>query len=91
MSTNRKAAYATLLTKASYLPGVLVLEYTLRSVGSPYPLVVMVTPALEQDARDLLVKRGIQVEDVQSLKPTGGAHQLASHDIRFEDTWTKLR
>ncbi|KAL4064940.1 glycosyltransferase family 8 protein [Scleroderma yunnanense] len=91
MSIDRTAAYVTLLTKASYLPGVLVLEYTLRSVRSRYPFVVMVTPALERDARDILVRRGIQIKEIQGLKPAENTHKLAPHDVRFEETWTKLR
>ena len=86
-----KAAYATLLTRTSYLPGVLVLEYTLRSVGSEYSLVVMATPALPQEARDILARRRITVIDIQSLQPPAGLHTLSAHDARFADTWTKLR
>lgn len=86
-----KAAYATLLTKTSYLPGVLVLDYTLRSVGSEYPLVVMATPALPPEARDILARRRITVIDIKSLQPPAGMHTLADHDARFADTWTKLR
>ncbi|KAH7883276.1 glycosyltransferase family 8 protein [Phlebopus sp. FC_14] len=86
-----RKAYVTLLTKASYLPGVLVLEHTLRSVDSRYPLVVMVTPALTQDVRDILTRRGISMVDIASLQPPEGLHTLPSHDARFADTWTKLR
>ncbi|KAH7909110.1 glycosyltransferase family 8 protein [Hygrophoropsis aurantiaca] len=87
----RNAAYVTLLTKTSYLPGVLVLEYTLRTVASRYPLVVMVTPSLPQAARDILDRKGISMKEVFSLQPPEGLHNLSSHDERFTDTWTKLR
>jgi len=86
-----KAAYATLLTKTSYLPGVLVLEHTLRSVGSEYALIVMATPALPAEARDILAQRGIGVVNIQSLQPRPGLHTLSVDDARFADTWTKLR
>lgn len=86
-----KAAYVTLLTKPAYLPGALVLEQCLRSVRSRYPLVTMVTPALPQEARDVLKRKGIKIRDVDSLHPGDGVHQLAAHDSRFADTWTKLR
>ena len=86
-----KAAYATLLTNTSYLPGVLVLEYTLRSVGSEYPLVVMAPPALPQEVRDILARRSITVIDVQSLQPPVGLHTLSTHDARFADIWSKMR
>lgn len=95
-----KAAYVTLLTKTSYLPGTLVLAHSLRNTppegpqgyaGSKYPLIVMVTPQLPQEAREVLSKENIVTRDVQSLQPAEGAHKLASHDARFADTWTKLR
>ncbi|KAG5654789.1 hypothetical protein H0H81_003797 [Sphagnurus paluster] len=85
-----KAAYVTLLTKTSYLAGTIVLDYGLRSVNSKYPLVVMVTPSLPQDAINILEKRGIKTRNVNSLEPKPGVHTLAGHDARFADTWTKL-
>lgn len=89
MSPN--AAYVTLLTKASYLPGALVVDHCLRSVKSRYPFVAMVTPTLPKEARDALQKRGIIVKEVDFLQPEEGTHKLADHDSRFGDTWTKLR
>ncbi|KAJ6519947.1 nucleotide-diphospho-sugar transferase [Mycena sanguinolenta] len=86
-----KGAYATLLTKVSYLAGTLVLWYGLKESQSAYPLVVMVTPELEQDARYVLDKFGIRMIEIQSLLPEDGAHKLAEADKRFHDTWTKLR
>ncbi|KAI0785979.1 nucleotide-diphospho-sugar transferase [Abortiporus biennis] len=85
------AAYVTLLTKPSYLAATLVLHSTLVSVGSKYPLVVMVTPQLAEESRRILSKRGIVIRDVESLKPAEGVHNLVEHDQRFADTWTKLR
>lgn len=86
-----RKVYSTLLTKTAYLPGVLVLEYGLRSVGSKYPLVVMVTPGLPEEDRDALRKRSIEIVEVQTLMPEDGRHTLSEHDARFADTWTKLR
>lgn len=86
-----KAAYVTLLTKSSYLPGTLVLDHGLRAVKSKYPLVVMVTRELPKEARDALRKRGILIREVDHLQPAEGRHTLAAHDARFADTWTKLR
>jgi len=85
-----KAAYVTLLT-GSYLPGTLVLDQTLRSVGSQYPLVVLITPQLPQDARDVLEKKNIIVKEVETLQPEEGIHKLPPEDIRFAQCWTKLR
>lgn len=87
----QNAAYVTLLTKTDYLPGTLVLYKSLVDVRSKYPLVVMVTPPVPHAARTVLERRGITLVEVDSLLPKAGSHSIAAHDIRFHDTWTKLR
>ncbi|KAJ6503406.1 nucleotide-diphospho-sugar transferase [Mycena vitilis] len=89
MSLN--AAYITLLTKVSYLAGTLVLDKGLKDAQSKYPLVVMVTPDLPQEARDVLKTCGIPIVEIQTLLPEDGVHKVAAADARFRDTWTKLR
>ena len=86
-----KAAFVTLLTKNSYIAGALVLHQSLLNVGSKFPLVIMVTPQLPAEARNVLTKRGITMIEVDSLQPAEGSHTLAVMDARFADTWTKLR
>ncbi|KAF9069156.1 nucleotide-diphospho-sugar transferase [Rhodocollybia butyracea] len=86
-----RRAFVTLLTKISYLPGVLVLDYGLKTSGTTYPLIVMATPTLEQEARDILDERHIEIYDIQPLMPASERHSVAEHDARFRDTWTKLR
>ncbi|KDQ63617.1 glycosyltransferase family 8 protein [Jaapia argillacea MUCL 33604] len=86
-----QAAYVTLLTSTSYLPGTLVLDYSLKSVDSKFPLVVMVTPDVPSETIEVLRKRGIAVKEVNKLEPGAGSHALSSNDARFTDTWTKLR
>jgi hypothetical protein len=83
-------AYVTLLTKSSYLAGVLVLNHSLRQVDARYPLVVMTAPSLPEEARALLRNCAIRTREVTSLQPPVH-HALADHDSRFADTWTKLR
>lgn len=90
MDQTPPSAYVTLLTKPSYLPGVLVLDHSLRSVGSRYPLVVMITPSLSEEAKNILRRRGIDMRDIQSLHPTSASGEPLFED-RFADTWTKLR
>jgi hypothetical protein len=85
-----KAAYVTLLTKDSYLPGALTLEQSLKSVQSRYPLVVLVTPTLPIRTRDVLSRRKIQFREIQPLQPENGP-TISGHDERFADTWSKLR
>jgi alpha-N-acetylglucosamine transferase len=84
-------AWVTLLTKTSYLQGCLVLNHSLHSVKSKYPLVVFATPTLPEEARVILNKKGIRVRDIKYIDPPKDGKQLDEHDQRFADTWTKLR
>ncbi|KAJ7727852.1 nucleotide-diphospho-sugar transferase [Mycena maculata] len=84
-----KVAFVTLLTKVSYLAGALVLDLGLKDAKSKYPFVVMVTPELPQEGRDVLQIRGIHMREIQALHPEEGRHTLSTADARFHDTWTK--
>lgn len=85
-------AWATLLTKTSYLQGALVLADSLARHRSKYPLVVFATQELPQVARDILDARGIRIRDIDYLEPPKeNRGELDEHDRRFADTWTKLR
>jgi hypothetical protein len=86
-----KAAFITLLTKESYLPGTLILFHSWQAIGSKYGFVVMATPELSQRAKSLLHRLNVTVREVDALRPLDDAHKLDVHDERFADTWTKLR
>ncbi|KAG8691526.1 hypothetical protein FRC11_002116 [Ceratobasidium sp. 423] len=88
-----KSAFVTLLTKPSYLPGVLVLHDSLasRPVASAYPLIVMVTPSVPHEAREILRLRGIKIRPVEAMGPEPGKWSVEPSDSRFIDAWTKLR
>lgn len=81
-------AWVTLLTRASYLPGVLLLHYSLQRVKSAYPLVVIATPSLESSAIDALRALAIDVVPIEPLLPLVPVTVIAE---RFQDTWSKLR
>lgn len=80
-------AWVVLLTSPWYLPGVIVLAYSLRKVRSKYPLIVAVTPSLPNEAVDALVEFGLETRLVESLRPKTEVPVVAH---RFENTWTKL-
>lgn len=98
-STDQPAyCWATLVTTAKYLQGLLVLQASLKAVGSQYPLIVMVTEQMDQRSRDVIAGRGLEMVQVDSLRPNvdssgGGARGRAAAAVfeRFGDTWTKLR
>ncbi len=80
-------AWVTLLTDRGYLPGVQTLAASLRRVDSVFPLLVMVTPDVDADVRQVLHDEGAGVVQVDPLRPAGhGAYANA----RFAQVWTKL-
>ncbi|KAI1384964.1 nucleotide-diphospho-sugar transferase [Hypoxylon trugodes] len=92
--THKPYAYATLITRGSYLAGVVTLAYTLKKHNAAYPLVVLHTPSLSQNAL-----RALELESLRSNLILRRCNQLLPpQDVeinliarRFEDTWTKLR
>ena len=89
-----KKAWVTLLTRSSYLPGVLTLAFTLRKHGTKYPLIVVVTPSLPTTSLHALELEAsynplIIVHPTNPLLPPNRPTNLIA--ARFEDTWTKLR
>ena len=86
-----RRAYVTLLTKNSYVAAALVLNESLKQAGSKYPLVIMSTPSLPPEATEALIRQGLEIVTVDSLQPTPDTHTLSDLDVRFMDTWTKLR
>ena len=86
---DRSKAWVTLITKPSYIPGVLVLSHSLQKAGSRYPCVAMITKDLPKEAVEVLKKHSVEVVAVDRLSARKGGWNIK--DERFADTWTKLR
>lgn len=90
----KKYAYSTLLTRASYLAGVIILAYTLRKHGSQYPLIVLYTFILSASAVQVLEEEADTLNIIpqlcEPLLPPGHERMILIAQ-RFADTWTKLR
>ncbi|KAK4685318.1 hypothetical protein P7C73_g4837, partial [Tremellales sp. Uapishka_1] len=86
-----KKAWATLITKPSYIAGVLTLYRTLQAI-STYPLVAMVTDTLPESCRALMRAVGIVIVEIPHLSPSASQHsgKFDPKFSRFSDTWTKL-
>jgi inositol 3-alpha-galactosyltransferase len=88
-----KYAYVTLITRASYLAGVLILGHTLRK-HSKLPLIIIYTASLSPAALRVLEiessSKGTSLilKKVDSLIPVKEGKLIAE---RFRETWTKLR
>lgn len=79
--------WTTLLTNTKYLSGLLTLDYSLKAVGSKYPLVVLYTDGLTADGHAALDARGIKKQRIEYLLPE--AENDYSDDVRFYDCWSK--
>ena len=90
-----KRAWVTLLTRPSYLPGVITLAYSLSAHATAYPLVVLITPSLPQYCIQALELESTHnplliIHPIEPLLlPKNRKTTLIA--ARFEDTWTKLR
>lgn len=80
--------WTTLITNTLYLPGLLTLDYSLKKVGSKYPLVVLYTDSFPAEGHEALDSRGIAKRHVPYLLPTDAKD--FTNDIRFYDCWSKL-
>lgn len=85
-------AWATLLTDPSYVRGTMVLAYSLHSVGSIYPLEVLINEKISSSDIELIKKPSpnIKIRKVQSFKPKSNAIQNYAFE-RFLENWIKLR
>ena len=84
----KPGAWVTLVTKTSYLPGCLILNHSLRSVKSKYPLLVMLC-GLPEAGKEILSLMKIEYWEVEKLAVKDSKEN--SHEARFLDCWTKLR
>ncbi|ANZ73957.1 BA75_00240T0 [Komagataella pastoris] len=87
--TNCPKAWTTLITNTAYLPGLLNLDYSLKKVGSKYPLVALYTDTFGPEGHAELDARNIPKLRIEYLLPVESKDY--SNDTRFYDCWTKLQ
>lgn len=86
-------AWMTLITRAAYLPGVVMLVHTLDKHNSNHPIIVQYTSKLEADCIACLKNLNtlyplMHVQIVEPVPLAEGHNPIAA---RFDDTLTKLR
>lgn len=94
--SSEKSCWVTLITKPSYLPGAVILAHTLETQGSKYPLLILYTSSLGEEAVAALKEEAdnygrIQLQQVDLLLPRKDQENKGSVAERFKDTFTKLR
>ncbi|CZR69645.1 related to galactinol synthase [Phialocephala subalpina] len=88
-------AWVTLLTRTSYLPGVVLLAYSLHRHASKYPLLILTTPSFPSSLLPTLEHEcslvNAAILPITPLSPPPSNTPSSLIASRFEDTWTKLR
>jgi alpha-N-acetylglucosamine transferase len=89
-SERLKGAFVVLLSSESYTVGVLVLAWSLKSVKTQYPLVVLHTEeGLSGESLRALERAGCLLREVERIVPL---QEDSSHvQSYYADTWTKLQ
>ena len=86
-----KVAYVTLITRDSYLPGVLALRRSLLTTNCRHPLLVMYAPdTLSAEATAVLSGEGCVMRPVRRFAPVG----MHTHTYKlpiYAECWCKLR
>lgn len=77
-----------MITNTKYLSGLLSLDYSLKQVGTKYPLVALYTETFPAEGHAALDLRKIPKKKVEYLMPA--VHKDYSNDARFYDCWSKL-
>ncbi|CAI4215278.1 unnamed protein product [Parascedosporium putredinis] len=85
---NLGKVWATLITRESYLSGLLTLDYSLRKSHSAYPLVAFYTDTVPGWCLNAIQARNIITRRVEHIRPS--SEREHDEDPRFADTWTKL-
>ena len=80
--------WTTLITNTNYLSGLLTLDYSLKQVGTKYPLIALYTDAFPAEGHAALDARGIAKKHIKYLTPS--VEKDYSNDPRFYDCWSKL-
>lgn len=90
-----KVAWVTLVTRSTYLPGAILLAYSLKKHQSRYPLVILTTSTLSQSYMPAFQQECILTNSRHmQVKPLLAPANFLPETLiapRFEDTWTKLR
>lgn len=86
-----KKAWVTLITKDSYLPGVIALSKSLKLSNTKFPLIVMtIKDKLSTNTIEEIKKYGGILYEVNPLYPKEGVKTSFAFS-RFSEVWTKLK
>jgi len=82
-----RLAWVSLITSLDYLPGLFTLAFSLKRVGTAYPLIALYTESLPEEGLQALKARGIPARRLETWRPKA-AKELV--DTRFNETWSRL-
>lgn len=87
-SSKPALVWTTLITNLEYVSGLLTLDFSLKRVGSKYPLIALYTDSFPAQGHAVLDARKIPKRHIPYLLPA--VHKDYSNDTRFYDCWSKL-
>jgi inositol 3-alpha-galactosyltransferase len=94
-SPTQKRVWVTLLTRGSYLPGVILLAHSLHASKSKYLLLILYTPSFPSSSLSTLAREaGLTNASLLMIQPLSPPPHNKPETLiadRFADTWTKLR
>jgi glycogenin len=82
-----KRCFMSLLATDAYLPGVLVLNASLKRAGTSIPFRLLITEQISQAAKSSLDRHEISYKAVTAIRPATAVSDAA---IRWADTYSKL-
>lgn len=91
----QERVWVTIVTRASYLPGAIILAHSLHKQKSKYSLLILTTPSFPAALLPILDREvtltNSQLLSIEPLSPPPENTPASLIAARFEDTWTKLR
>lgn len=88
---NKQLAYVTVLTNSSYLPGVWVLNQSLREVGSQYDLYVLVPENRKAELSEQLSRWELPILTAPAVEVPEDLLERMGKDSYWNETFFKLR
>lgn len=84
---DEKRAWVTILSTNSYINGVVVLDRSLKTVKSKYPLYCVITDEVSEENIEVLTKLGIRIIHKPQIVPNGLTYEDGINQTIFGNTW----
>lgn len=87
---NERFSYTTLLSSDDFLPGVVMLDWSLKRVNSKYPLHVLCSDSLSEKSYNELIRRNLSCQRLNEHVPVSKRINKAAGYSHWNRTFDKL-